>query len=844
MPIIPTPQLRPEDLSNLVLVSAAEPGVSLIGYDQDNPPQLVRVLTSSLSTDVSGKLDIDGDGSELTNLNASSITTGTIDPARLPALSLTATQTVADQAARLALTSEQAEGKIVVDADTGKSWSLVESGDPSDAGDWLQIGDRDIAIIDVSGLGTALSDLDEADVATLAASRPKIASLSEPLLIAELTTGLGTNGTVLDWLYAPPESPAEGDSYGIKVYPTPRVVAVVAASPTGGNVFQTALRNGKLLYGSGGSSPTFIAIHDATTGALMMRFDLIAPSSGGGEYAYGVAWISDTQFLAQIYEYGSSGHIIGDELRSYDISTGAIVQIGSVLFDSFNWNSYFLEVDLARKLCYVSSTDDNVLPVLKAIDFTDPADLTEVSAVGVKEVTQVVCVADVGDSLDGKSFVLHDKSGSVCVWLKTLVGTDPGGSDRSIEVDVATLATVSDVASAISAALIADGAWEASAVDEVVTITDAYKGARTDAADTDTGFAVTTTVQGSYSGFAGSEGGFFWNLILQPNGKLLAHDFITLFEIDVTDVAAMVNARAPYVFADNTTSFFEDMVLDSLDATKLVVTGRDTDNVAQVFKLALDGEDFVETGRFEGGNAGDGLAVRGDIAFLCNDNGGNAIDVYRLSDGTRLNSVKTANHANNLLLADSKLYAVGLIDSKLLILDAPVMEDYDFGVWKDANIDAHSIATWTSGDWAYATPSDGDVVQNLAGSKATNDVLLQYNSALSFLLGLAGYVNSGAIDELKLPVVAGKRYVGRLVVLMNNKYARLNLGFVGVGRAYQTSLHQTALGTGEYAPPYPADLNFLAEVDGFVRPILEKLGDYPSEVLVGSWFTLTEVSAP
>lgn len=67
----------------------------------------------------------------------------------LPALSLTETLPVDNQAARLALTASQAQGKLVVDADTGKSWGLVSGGDPATAGDWVQIGDRDIDWSDV-----------------------------------------------------------------------------------------------------------------------------------------------------------------------------------------------------------------------------------------------------------------------------------------------------------------------------------------------------------------------------------------------------------------------------------------------------------------------------------------------------------------------------------------------------------------------------------------------------------------------------------------------------------------------------------------------------------------------
>jgi hypothetical protein len=81
---------------------------------------------------------------------------GKVPAAQLPALALTATLSVANQAARLALTSAQASGKIVVQADNGTSWGLIAGGNPANAGDWIQVGDRDIVIGDVSGLQAAL----------------------------------------------------------------------------------------------------------------------------------------------------------------------------------------------------------------------------------------------------------------------------------------------------------------------------------------------------------------------------------------------------------------------------------------------------------------------------------------------------------------------------------------------------------------------------------------------------------------------------------------------------------------------------------------------------------------
>lgn len=73
------------------------------------------------------------------------------------AVPLTASKVVANAAARLALSLADAEGFAVVEADTGKSYMLVEGGNPATSGDWTQIGDRDIQQSDVSGLTSSLS---------------------------------------------------------------------------------------------------------------------------------------------------------------------------------------------------------------------------------------------------------------------------------------------------------------------------------------------------------------------------------------------------------------------------------------------------------------------------------------------------------------------------------------------------------------------------------------------------------------------------------------------------------------------------------------------------------------
>jgi hypothetical protein len=113
------------------------------------------LLASQLGT-VEGKIPVLGAGDKL----AASM---------IPAINVIDSLSVANAAARLALSSAAALNTVVLDADTGKTWALVSGGDPATSGDWLQIGDRAITTSDVSGLEDALdlkADLDSPELTT------------------------------------------------------------------------------------------------------------------------------------------------------------------------------------------------------------------------------------------------------------------------------------------------------------------------------------------------------------------------------------------------------------------------------------------------------------------------------------------------------------------------------------------------------------------------------------------------------------------------------------------------------------------------------------------------------
>ena len=126
------------------------------------------------------------------------------------------------------------------------------------------------------------------------------------------------------------------------------------------------------------------------------------------------------------------------------------------------------------------------------------------------ETQTVTTVADVSDSLDGTYLTLDGFSGTWAIWIDT---DDSGtaepahGKDSSVEItSIVTDDTAAAVALAIYTDLIADTAfmtdfdvaYDATADDDFITITDKFTGTRTNLADTGTtGFTVATTQEGA-----------------------------------------------------------------------------------------------------------------------------------------------------------------------------------------------------------------------------------------------------------------------------------------------------------------------------------------------------------
>lgn len=118
----------------------------------------------------------------------------------------------------------------------------------------------------------------------------------------------------------------------------------------------------------------------------------------------------------------------------------------------------------------------------------------------VAEVSTVEAIADVGGALGGKYFDIYSAGDAVKyrVWIDVdNASVAPAAAGATlVEVDIAEDAADTAVATAIAAALDALPAFASSAVAELATITNSQKGAATNIAAGNSGFAVATVTPG------------------------------------------------------------------------------------------------------------------------------------------------------------------------------------------------------------------------------------------------------------------------------------------------------------------------------------------------------------
>lgn len=127
----------------------------------------------------------------------------------------------------------------------------------------------------------------------------------------------------------------------------------------------------------------------------------------------------------------------------------------------------------------------------------------------VAEQTKIKTVADITDSLDGTTFILQDKNGSVAFWIDTddsgtVIPAEASGADRAIEITtIITDDSASIVATKIAIAIGADSQFSAvvdTVNDDEVNVTDAVVGARPDADASTSGFTLTELLAGLDAG--------------------------------------------------------------------------------------------------------------------------------------------------------------------------------------------------------------------------------------------------------------------------------------------------------------------------------------------------------
>jgi hypothetical protein len=146
---------------------------------------------------------------------------GKLASSLLPSLSLTDIIAVADQAARLALVSGEAYGKIVKQADNGRSYALPTGAAAATAGNWIELGDAAITAADIQDATSAGRDLftavnAAAQVALLGAETPAGAQAKADAALASALAAdvTETTASILTKLAGiTPESGKIGEEY-------------------------------------------------------------------------------------------------------------------------------------------------------------------------------------------------------------------------------------------------------------------------------------------------------------------------------------------------------------------------------------------------------------------------------------------------------------------------------------------------------------------------------------------------------------------------------------------------------------------------------------------------------
>ena len=135
-------------------------------------------------------------------------------------------------------------------------------------------------------------------------------------------------------------------------------------------------------------------------------------------------------------------------------------------------------------------------------DIDPPLKLKQNGATGVKEITEIIAVADIGGSLDAQYFTLQDDIGTVGFWIDVdNSGTTTPGTGAAREVEITTITTgmtAAQVGTVVYTAIIADAKFEAGtdSGDGRFRVQSSTTGTKTDGVDGDTGFYIREYVAG------------------------------------------------------------------------------------------------------------------------------------------------------------------------------------------------------------------------------------------------------------------------------------------------------------------------------------------------------------
>lgn len=256
------------------------------------------------------------------------------------------------------------------------------------------------------------------------------------------------------------------------------------------------------------------------------------------------------------------------------------------------------------------------------------------------EKTEITTVADSSGSLDGTYFILYDSDGSVAFWIDVdNSGTsEPAhGASRSVEIQtITTNLSANAVASAIQTIIDADLKFSASVLTNVVTVTDATEGIRTDATANTSGFTITTLEDG-----ANGQSNGIWNTTVSGTSLTLDRAFDFDSDEEVTGGAftlvesGIVNGNTSWVL-----SIPDPITVGGVSGSNLLFS-----------KFSDAGSLIAGTGMTKSGNT---FNVNGSSTIIANAddlgvNSSSTANQVLLSSG----SVGTASTFGGLPLSDS-----------------------------------------------------------------------------------------------------------------------------------------------------------------------------------------------